>query len=157
MGTSYSCCGRHDEDDDDESVTVRGLEIGSPQFPQTTLNLDMHNLRPITRHDGRAVDIYPEIRSMPRTMNLADLGHLGETTASAVAVDEQAGRTTPEVAPVVETTKKEEEAAVTMDTAIDTDTAVAEAEVAAATSVSSTTTDAEDVVVAETVAPGTAR
>ncbi|EEQ90574.1 hypothetical protein RJZ56_007652 [Blastomyces dermatitidis] len=156
MGTSYSCCGRHDEDDDDESVTVRGLEIGSPQFPQTTLNLDMHNLRPITRHDGRAVDIYPEIRSMPRTMNLADLGHLGETTASAVAVDEQAGRTTPEVAPVVETTK-EEEAAVTMDTAIDTDTAVAEAEVAAATSVSSTTTDAEDVVVAETVAPGTAR
>ncbi|OJD09849.1 hypothetical protein ACJ73_10057 [Blastomyces percursus] len=64
---------------------------------------------------------------------------------------------TPEVAPVVKATKKEDEPAVTMDTAIDSDAVVAEAEVASATSASSTITDAEDAVVTETVAPGTAR
>ncbi|KLJ10134.1 hypothetical protein EMPG_14489 [Blastomyces silverae] len=104
----------------------------------------------ITRHDGRAVDIYPEIRSMPRTMNVADFG-AGEASASAMAVDEQTGRTTPEVATVVETTTtKEEVPAITT-----IETAPAEAVVSAATSASSTA-DAEDVV-AETVAPGTAR
>ncbi|KAG5292697.1 hypothetical protein I7I48_04862 [Histoplasma ohiense] len=91
MGTCFSCFS-HYEDSDDESVTVHGLEIGSPQFPQTTLDLNMHNLRPITRHDGRELEVYPEIRTMPRTMNLADLGQLGEVAASAMAVDEQPGR-----------------------------------------------------------------
>ncbi|EEH03811.1 predicted protein [Histoplasma capsulatum G186AR] len=141
MGTCFSCFSRY-EDSDDESVTVRGLEIGSPQFPQTTLDLNMHNLRPITRHDGRELEVYPEIRTMPRTMNLADLGQLGEVAASAMAVDEQPGRLTPEVAPVNVDAKEEEPAPPKVD----------DVTVDASTS----PTDVEDVI-EETVAPGTAR
>ncbi|OJD20013.1 hypothetical protein AJ78_00029 [Emergomyces pasteurianus Ep9510] len=105
-------------------------------------------LAAITRHDGREVDAYQEIRSMPRTMNMSDLGELGDIAASAVAVDEQAGRVTPEeaAAPAVETKEEEEEAPAAHDQV---------SSISADTSVSSADEDRGDV--NEVVAPGTAR
>ncbi|PGH13736.1 hypothetical protein AJ79_03435 [Helicocarpus griseus UAMH5409] len=83
MGNCLSCGDREEE----QPVRVRGLEIGSPQQPETSANLEQHNLQPIRRHDG-TVPTENTVRHVDRIMQ-ADLGEL---SAAAVAASDDGQR-----------------------------------------------------------------